>query len=112
MAHADELETSLYLHLAPERVRMDEAVRGDDVRGRYLSSDSVPEYPVRFADYWGRWTTTGVHGDPTAATAEKGRVLFEAAVDRLIEVVDEWRGWPMDERQSQHEGGPKPWNGW
>src|SRR5262245_6919838 len=76
VAHADELETSLYLHLAPERVRMEEAVRGDDVQGRYLSSDSVPEYPVRFADYWGRWTTTGVHGDPTAATAEKGKLLF------------------------------------
>ena len=28
MAHADEFETSLYLHLAPERVRMDKAVAG------------------------------------------------------------------------------------
>ena len=26
IAHADEFETSLYLHLAPERVRMDRAV--------------------------------------------------------------------------------------
>ena len=28
MAHADEFETSLYLHLAPERVRMELAVAG------------------------------------------------------------------------------------
>ena len=41
MAHADEFETSLYLHLAPERVRMDQAVADNDVVGRYMSSDST-----------------------------------------------------------------------
>jgi creatinine amidohydrolase len=104
VAHADELETSLYLHLAPERVRMEEAAPGSDVVGTYLSSDSTSNYPVRFSDYWGRWTQRGVHGDPTAATAEKGRVIFEAAVTRLIEVVDEWRAWPVAERSDQHAG--------
>jgi creatinine amidohydrolase len=102
MAHADEFETSLYLYLAPERVRFDEAVPGGDVVGRFLSSDSTSNYPVRFNDYWGRWTTLGVHGDPTAATADKGEVLFEAAVSGLIEVVDEWRAWPIAERSDQH----------
>lgn len=106
VAHADEMETSLYLHLAPERVRMDRAVRDDDVRGRYLSSDSVPEFPVRFNDFWGRWTTTGVHGDPTAATAAKGEHVFEAAVTALLELVDEWRAWPIAERRSQHDVPP------
>jgi creatinine amidohydrolase len=103
IAHADELETSLYLHLAPERVRMDKAVAGEDVRGRYVSSDST--LAVRFNDYWGRWTRTGVHGDPTKATAEKGRVLFEAAVSGIIGFVDEWRAWPLAERSDQHTAG-------
>jgi creatinine amidohydrolase len=102
MAHADEFETSLYLHLAPERVRMDLAVKDDDRMGKCLSSDSTTNYPVRFNDYWGRWTRTGVHGDPTKATAEKGRVLFEAAVTGLVELVDELRGWPVAERQDMH----------
>jgi creatinine amidohydrolase len=102
MAHADEFETSLYLYLAPERVRFEKAVPGGDVVGRFLSSDSTSNYPVRFNDYWGRWTTCGVHGDPTAATAEKGKVLFEAAVSGLIEVMDEWRSWPIAERSDQH----------
>jgi creatinine amidohydrolase len=102
MAHADEFETSLYLHLAPERVRFDRAVAGDDVRGAMVSSDSVPANPVRFNDYWGRWTQTGVHGDPTKATAEKGRVLFEAAVTGLLRFVDEWRTWPIADRSDQH----------
>ncbi len=102
IAHADELETSLYLHLAPERVRMDKAAAGQDVQGRHVSSDSTSA--VRFNDYWGRWTRAGVHGDPTKATAEKGRLLFEAAVSGLIELVDEWRAWPVAERADQHEG--------
>jgi creatinine amidohydrolase len=100
MAHADEFETSLYLHLAPERVRMDRAVAGNDVSGAYMSSDSTAV--VRLNDYWGRWTTTGVHGDPTKATAEKGKVIFEAAVTGLIAVVQELRDWPLPERSDQH----------
>src|SRR5271170_2877914 len=89
MAHADEFETSLYLHLAPERVRMDLAVKDDDRMGKFVSSDSTRNYPVRFTDIWGRWTKTGVHGDPTKATAEKGKILFEASVAGLIDVVRE-----------------------
>jgi creatinine amidohydrolase len=101
MAHADEFETSLYLHLAPERVRMDLATEDNDRAGKYVSSDSTSRY-VRFNDYWGRWTRTGVHGDPTRATAEKGKVLFEAAVAGLIELVDELRAWPVERRQDMH----------
>ena len=104
MAHSDEFETSLYLHLAPERVQMEEAAADGDVVGTHLSSDSTSNYPVRFNDYWGRWTKRGVHGDPTAATAEKGRLIFEAAVSGLIDVVDEWRAWPIAERSDQHTG--------
>src|SRR6201987_535281 len=93
MAHADEFETSLYLHLAPERVRMDLAAEDNDRMGQYVSSDSTRNYPVRFNDFWGRWTQTGVHGDPTKATAEKGRILFEAAVNGMVQLVDELRAW-------------------
>ena len=102
VAHADEFETSLYLHLAPERVRMDRAVSGEDRHGGYVSSDSTREYVVRFSDYWGRWTATGVHGDPTSATAEKGREIFEAAVEGLVGLAREWKTWPVEERKSMH----------
>ena len=102
MAHADEFETSLYLHLAPERVRMDLAVEDNDRMGKFVSSDSTRNYPVRFSDFWGRWTQTGVHGDPTKATAEKGRVLFEGAVSGLVELVAELRAWPIAARQDMH----------
>ncbi len=104
MAHADEFETSLYLHLAPERVQMDKAVKDDDRMGQFVSSDSTRNYPVRFSDFWGRWTQTGVHGDATKATAAKGRILFEAAVTGLMEVVKELRAWPIAERKDMHRG--------
>ena len=102
LAHADELETSLYLYLAPERVRMDKASADNDVMGKFVSSDSTSGHPVRFNDFWGRWTKTGVHGDPTTATAGKGKIIFEAAVSGLIEIVDEWRMWHITERSDQH----------
>ncbi len=102
VAHADEFETSLYLYVAADRVRMDRAVSGDDVTGKYVSSDSTSENPVRFSDYWGRWTQKGVHGDPTRATAEKGKVIYEAAVSGLVEVIREWRSWPVEKRSDQH----------
>jgi creatinine amidohydrolase len=102
-AHADELETSLYLHLAPERVQMERAVEANDRMGRFVSSDSTGNYPIRFNDFWGRWTEVGVHGDPTKASAEKGKLLFEAAVNGLVEVVDELRGWPIEQRRDMHQ---------
>ena len=99
-AHADEFETSLYLHLAADRVQMDKAGKDDDVMGTYLSSDSTTS--INFNDYWGRWTELGVHGDATTATAEKGEVIFEAAVSGLIDLVQEWQDWPIAERKDQH----------
>jgi creatinine amidohydrolase len=101
MAHADEFETSLYLYVGRDRVRMDMAAPDNDRVGNYVSSDSTNI--VRFNDFWGRWTSLGVHGDPTKATPEKGKVIFEAAVSGLIDVTDEIRVWPIVARSDQHE---------
>ena len=100
-AHADEFETSLYLHLAPDRVQMDKAAKGDDCMGKYVSSDSTSPY-VHFNGYWGRWTELGVHGDPRVATAEKGKIIFEAAVEGMIEAIDEIKAWPIEDRRDMH----------
>jgi creatinine amidohydrolase len=71
--HADDLETSIVLALRPELVHMDRAVRD------YRVSDTTVAYPgYRPTDYSRRagdpdYSTTGLSGDPTLATAEKGR---------------------------------------
>jgi creatinine amidohydrolase len=104
VAHADEFETSLYLHLDESRVQMEYAGAGDDVMGTHFSSDSTGV--ARFNDYWGRWTELGVHGDATTATAAKGEVIFEAAVGHLLTMVDELRDWPIAERSDMHAQPP------
>jgi len=103
-AHADEWETSLYLHFAKERVQMDKAVRDTDRVGKTMSSDSMSQ--VRFNDIWGRWTKTGVHGDPTKATPEKGKKIFEIVMKHMLAWLDEYRAWPIDARQDMHRQPP------
>jgi creatinine amidohydrolase len=40
-------------------------------------------------EHWSQLSRSGVMGDPTKATAEKGRILLEAAADGIVELVDE-----------------------
>ena len=70
--HGDEMETSIVLHFRPDLVHMERAVT--DYRG--AGAEPIPGYrPGIFSrdpsdpDY----STTGIFGDPTLATAEKGR---------------------------------------
>lgn len=76
-AHAGFTETSVMLHLAPELVRMDEAVPGDT---RPLSV-LLPELVARGVR---GVSPTGVLGDPTGATAEDGRKLVDAMVADVV----------------------------
>jgi len=76
--HAGECETSLLLHLRPELVKMDLAV------------DCVPDAPRPYLQYGSifRYSPEGVWGTPTLATAEKGRLYFEAAAEAGIEYIE------------------------
>ena len=101
-AHACELETSLYLHLAPERVQMAKALDDDTVQRKYIYVDLAGSGPVKFMDWWGRWSETGIIGEATKGTAEKGRTLFESFVENMVGFVDEFAAWPIAERKDQH----------
>jgi creatinine amidohydrolase/Fe(II)-dependent formamide hydrolase-like protein len=65
-----------------------------------MTSDSTTA--VRFNDFWGRWTRTGVHGNPTKATPEKGRRILEIVLKHALVWLDEFRAWPIEARQDQH----------
>lgn len=75
-SHADEIETSMMLYIAPERVNMRLAVRDDN--------RDVPGPLTRKADGKGIYSPSGVWGDATLATREKGRVVVEATVAGLL----------------------------
>lgn len=70
-SHADEVETSLMLFIAPADVNMSKAVRDD-------APAVQPFRLTRRRDGDGTYSPSGVWGDPTRATAEKGRVIADA----------------------------------
>jgi hypothetical protein len=76
--HADEIETSMMLYMAPHIVRRELAVRDvheDRGGANKLSPDPQGQ---------GVYSPTGAWGDPTRATAEKGRVVVEALVSHIV----------------------------
>ena len=54
--------------------------------------------PLKLMPWWSSFSRTGVQGRPTLATAEKGKVLLEAAVDECVAYVRELREKPLPER--------------
>ena len=78
--HADEMETSMMLYIKPEIVDMSKAVKDyDPSGGRGLTRDPDKVGP--------KHSPTGISGDPTLATVEKGRVAVEARVRFIVEEV-------------------------
>lgn len=107
--HADEIETSLYLHLDESRVQMDKAVKEIPeswAKSKYFFLDLERGAPVLFMDWWTRWNTSGVVGDPTVATRKKGEILWEETLKNLIEMAEEYRDLPINERVDHHPHGP------
>jgi len=110
-AHADELETSVYLHIAGEKVQMDKVA--DHIAWVNANASTGFEY----TDLFGRgaaaiveWTSTltpsGVMGQPTLATADKGRRVFEEVVGQLVAFVDYFRQRPAPARVDHHTRPP------
>lgn len=83
--HADEGETSMMLYIAPELVDMSKAVKDYDARPDRKGLTRDPKGT-------GVYSPTGVWGDPTLATKDKGRVIVETTVAEIIRQVRELAG--------------------
>lgn len=89
MAHACEFETSAMLYVDPTRVDMSLAVdEFPRVDGKHVWLELIERSPITMRPHWDKLTTSGVCGRPTLASAEKGRAIVEAAVDRLAAFVE------------------------
>jgi len=84
--HADEMETSLILHLRPDLVRMDLAGDGS-TREPVLTA--MREGWAWCARPWDRLTKDSGLGDPRGATAEKGARYVDAVVAKLADLLCE-----------------------
>lgn len=106
-SHAGEYETSLYLALKPDLVEMDKAVDERSPMSPSFKTDLLagahPEGSVaRLIPYWSAQTASGVMGDATKATVEKGEKFLEAAVAGLVELIQELKAQPILPRRDQH----------
>ena len=90
VSHACEMETSVLLYLRPDLVDMSKAVRDFGFPAtKYLWRDVRSSSPVVVNEQWSRHSRTGIQGDPTLATPDKGRVITDAVVDNLSQVLIE-----------------------
>ncbi len=77
--HAAELETSIMLEIAPELVQMDKAVREEPAVPPDIDLRPLP---------WTEYSKSGLFGDATKATAEKGAQYLERWLDDLAKIIN------------------------
>jgi creatinine amidohydrolase len=79
--HADEIETSMVLYMEPPAVRMDKAVRD----GERLGPSPLTRDPNRKDAHY---APSGVFGDATLATWQKGERVTEAKLAHILREID------------------------
>src|SRR6516165_3127290 len=94
--HADEIETSMMLYIAAERVDMNRAVRDD--------KPDLPGGLTRRPNGKGVYSPTGAWGDPTLATREKGQIVVEATITGILKDIEQLRTTATVESVSREQG--------
>jgi creatinine amidohydrolase len=86
--HADEVETSMMLYIDPSAVDMSRAVKD-------YGRPSEPFRLTRQPGGSGTYSRTGVWGDPTRATRDKGRAFADALVNGILADIKQLRSAPL-----------------
>ncbi len=80
--HADEIETSMMLYLSPSSVDMRKAAKDyHPARGGLTRSPGGE----------GAYSATGIYGDATLASREKGEVVVEALIEGILKDIEDLR---------------------
>ena len=87
--HADEIETSIMLYIAPDSVDMKKAVKDYHPGKGWLTRNP------KATD--GAYSPTGIWGDPTLATVEKGKKLTGALVQTVLKEIEDLRRSPVQQ---------------
>lgn len=94
LGHACEMETSLMLHLHPDKVKMPLAKRdGPTYTDPYRKADMQYGRPIAFVNDFHEVTKSGVVGHPDLASAEKGKRFYEGIVAAVAEFVKHYLTW-------------------
>ena len=111
--HADEVETSMMLYIDPASVDMRRAVK------EFNPSPGPSLQLTRRRGGPGTFSESGVWGDPTLATREKGRVIVEGLVNAILADIEAIRAatppspssMPTPERAPVPPPAPRPMAG-
>jgi creatinine amidohydrolase len=85
-SHADEGETSMLLYIDPSSVDMTKAVKDYNPDGGPLTRNPKGK---------GTYSPTGIWGDPTLATRDKGKIYVEALVTGVLKDIEALRSQPV-----------------
>lgn len=115
-AHAGELETSLYLYLAEEDVRKDkiksDVISFNEENSPFQYVDLYEQGPATVVSWTSSYSESGVLGEAELASVEKGRQVYEEAVNQLVNYVTWFKDRPQDQRRDRHRVPPTmpiPW---
>ncbi len=103
LSHACEYETSLMLHLFPEKVWLNKIERANrpQKNGYIPYEDDEPYRGVTMVKQTQFISSNGSSGEPQLGSAEKGAHLFNHAVKALVEFLKEFKTWPFLENLSK-----------
>lgn len=99
LSHACEYETSMMLHLFPEKVFSDQIERAKRPPSNgYIPWEDDEEYRgVTMVKKTQFISSNGSSGEPQLGTAQKGEHLITNAVEKLVQFIDEFKTWPFME---------------
>ena len=93
--HGGEIETSTTLAIRPELVEMEKAVDDTlDLDNIYL--DYTSERGVSWYVHTEKLTRSGVMGNATKGTAEKGKKMWDIMIRKMVEFVETIKNTPSD----------------
>ena len=94
--HAGEIETSTSLAVRPHLVKMDKAAkRLPRFSSRYL--DFTSKRKVSWYVHTKKISQSGVIGDPTKASSEKGERMWHIMIAHLVALVEDLKSMTLDE---------------
>ncbi len=99
--HSCEYETSILLHLCPELVDMSKAADDDimNYHSEFVAGDGfMGKQQVTWSTWFLQSSKSGVYGAPTLASAEKGKIVMDAAVDNAARFLREYWGWNPEQK--------------
>ena len=98
--HAGEIETSTSLAVRPHLVKMDRTQKAVPAfSSRYL--DFTSKRGVLWYAYTRKISNTGVMGDPTKASADKGKKIWEIMIAHLVALVEDLKRMTLEEIHHQ-----------